>query len=327
MFDSHKRLIDNALNQLQLPANPSKLYDPIRYFLQIGGKRVRPTLVLMAAELYGGEQVERALPAAIAVELFHNFSLVHDDIMDQAPLRRGWMTVHRKWDANVAILSGDNLLILAYQELLKVDSPNTVKILQIFSQMAQEVCEGQQLDMDFETQDQVDEAAYLHMITCKTAVLLGSALKIGALIGGADEEDAERLYEFGTGIGVAFQLQDDLLDVYGQPEEFGKQVGGDILVNKKTILLISALSKAEGARKQELEGWLKFADQGDPEKAEQKIKAVTSLYNDLGVRQQAESLQQTYFENALKALNSVKIPADRLQMLKGLAQNLMTRNR
>ncbi|MFT6814411.1 MAG: geranylgeranyl diphosphate synthase type II, partial [Sphingobacteriales bacterium] len=239
-----KLYLEEELKTLDLPENPTNLYEPIRYILTLGGKRIRPVLVLMACDLFAGDY-KKAISAAKAIELFHNFSLMHDDIMDDAPLRRGKTTVHEKWNEHVAILSGDAMLICAYKELLKSEG-NTTSLVEIFNNVALEVCEGQMLDMNFETRFDVHVDEYLHMISQKTAILLSGALRIGALIGKASPTDVEQLGIFGKKLGIAFQLRDDLLDVYADQSQFGKQVGGDILSNKKTYLLLKALEQAQG---------------------------------------------------------------------------------
>ena len=237
-------IIEEAITKLDIPQYPADLYEPVKYILSLGGKRMRPALLLMACDLFGGD-VEAALSPALAIEVFHNFSLVHDDMMDNAPLRRGKATVHERWGQNAGILSGDVMLVLAYQLMMKVDDRLLRQVLDVFSQTAVGVCEGQQLDMDFEKLQTVGIDEYQNMIRLKTSVLLGGALKIGALIGGADMADAELLYGFGEHLGIAFQLQDDILDVYGDPDKFGKQVGGDIISNKKTYLLIKGIGISE----------------------------------------------------------------------------------
>lgn len=319
-------MIDKGLAEMKLPAQPARLYEPIRYILQIGGKRIRPMLVLLAADIYGEDRVEEALPAALAIELFHNFTLMHDDIMDEAPLRRGMPTVHEKWDTDVAILSGDNLLVLAYQQLANVGPEHIHSLLFVFNRMAQEVCEGQQWDMEFEQLEMITQDSYLDMIRLKTAVLLGSALKIGAIIGGASDRDAKCLYEFGTAIGVAFQLQDDILDLYGDPKRFGKQVGGDILANKKTILLINAYAHADERQKRELLEWQGFDGARSPHRSEQKIQAVKQIYEALRVQEAAAKLKEEYVAHAFSCLDKMSVGPDKLQKLRLLAQSLLTRN-
>ena len=246
-----QNLISTEVNKMSYPEHPGQLYEPISYILSLGGKRMRPALLLMACELFGGD-VNKAIPPALAIEVFHNFTLMHDDIMDKAPLRRGKTTVHEKWNQNVAILSGDVMLIEGYKLMMQVENHLLRQVLDIFNETAVGVCEGQQIDMEFETQQNVRIDEYINMIRLKTAVVLGGALKIGALIGSASQKDADLLSNFGIQLGIAFQLQDDILDVYGDPEKFGKQVGGDIISNKKTYLLIKALELAQGDEADEL---------------------------------------------------------------------------
>lgn len=303
-----------------LHAAPANLYDPIRYFLALGGKRLRPLLALIGCDLFD-KNAEAALPAAMAVELFHNFSLVHDDIMDKAPLRRGQATVHEKWNPTIAILSGDALLVKAYEELAQASPEKLPALLKLFNTTAVEVCEGQQLDMDFETSDNIGIDAYLHMITLKTAVLLGCSLKMGALCAHADETTAQHLYDFGKQIGIAFQLKDDILDVYGVAEKFGKQVGGDIISNKKTFLLLSALSKANGAQKKELQHWI-GKNQFDPD---EKVFAVREIYTQLRIRESSEDEMNAHFEKALTHLELVPAAAEKKELLKKFTIELMQR--
>lgn len=312
--------IAKGLAELNIPDHPANLYDPVRYMLQIGGKRVRPLLTLMAADMFSIANMETAVPAAIAVELFHNFSLVHDDIMDNAPLRRGHQTVHEKWNPNVGILSGDNLLIMAYAQLAKCPASSLPAILKTFNTMATQVCEGQQLDMDFEQATVVGIDEYLHMIRLKTSVLLGTALKMGALLAGADGTDAQLIYNFGVDVGVAFQLQDDILDVYGDPGQFGKQRGGDILANKKTYLLVKALEMADTATRSELGRWL--ADHSRPS---DKIEEITAIYDALGVRNEVETAKQLHVEQAYTALDAIPIENSRKSPLRELAKTLLNR--
>jgi len=316
-----QQYINRGLAELDIPSVPAMLYEPIRYMLTLGGKRIRPLLTLMAADLFSIPDIRQAVPAALAVELFHNFSLVHDDIMDQAPLRRGKQTVHEKWNANVAILSGDNLLIMAYQQLAKCPADKLPAILETFNTVVTQVCEGQQLDMDFEASSTVSIADYLHMIQLKTSVLLGGALKIGAILGNASEPDAEHIYDFGVNVGIAFQLQDDLLDVYGDPEQIDNQRGGDILSNKKTYLLLSALDAADVETRSILHKWMETHDQ--PEK---KINEITAAYNDLGIRQTTESAKQSYATQAYTALDKISCGKNRKIPLQTMAQYLLDRS-
>lgn len=317
-----QQYIDQGLAELDIPPSPAMLYEPIRYMLALGGKRIRPMLTLMAADLFSIPNIRHAIPAALAVELFHNFSLVHDDIMDHAPLRRGKETVHQKWNANVAILSGDNLLIMAYGQLAKCPKDKLPVVLETFNTMATQVCEGQQLDMDFEGSPAVCIDDYLHMIQLKTSVLLGAALKIGAALADATDIDAQQLYDFGVNVGIAFQLQDDLLDVYGDPEQFGKQRGGDILANKKTYLLLKAVETANPATVSELHDWMEVRDQ--PEK---KINRITAIYDSLGIRQATEAAKHFYASKAYAALDKINCDESRKVPLQALAQHLLDRTK
>lgn len=302
-------------------AKPTELYAPVDYILNLGGKRLRPVLLLMSYNLFD-EAVERALPAAYAIEIFHNFSLVHDDIMDEAPLRRGKPTVHLKYDTNTGILSGDVMLIYAYDYLAKIDDPTLIApLIHIFNQLAIEVCEGQQYDMNFETLDRVEIEDYLQMITLKTSVLIAGAMKMGALIAGAGEEDANHLYEFGKNIGIAFQLQDDILDTFGDPEKFGKKVGGDIVQNKKTYLLLKALELAEGATQSTLQEILSTSSMEE----QAKVSAVTTIYESLKIREDAERIKEKYQTIAFEHLAAVAIPSERKKVLEALANELMGR--
>lgn len=312
--------LQQELQRIQYGQQPPELYTPIQYIMELGGKRMRPLLTLMAAYLFTDDW-RKAVRPALAIEVFHNFTLMHDDIMDQAPLRRGQPTVHEKWNANVAILSGDVMLVNAYQLLLNVEADKLKPALERFSRTAAEVCEGQQIDMNFEARWDVTEAEYIDMIRLKTSVLLGYALELGGLIAGADAETTRHLYEGGMNIGVGFQLKDDLLDVYGDPAKFGKQVGGDIIANKKTFLLIEALQQANGALKDELIGWL---NQKDFNRAE-KVKAVTSIYNQLGIRQLTESRISEYFTRGFTNFDLVKADPDRKKLLIQFAKQLVGR--
>jgi len=313
-------IIANAVDNLSFPEYPAQLYEPISYILALGGKRMRPALLLMACELFGGD-INKALSPALAIEVFHNFTLMHDDIMDNAPIRRGKTTVHEKWNRNVAILSGDVMLVKGYELMMQVDDYVLRPIMNIFNETAVGVCEGQQIDMDFETQNNVSIDEYLNMIRLKTAVVLGGALKIGALIGGAPDKDANLLSDFGINLGVAFQLQDDILDVYGNPEKFGKQVGGDIISNKKTYLLIKALELSKDAQAIELDKLL-AATQFD---AAEKVAAVTNIYNNLQIRQYAETAMQGYADKAFAALEQINMPATHKQYLHDFADSLLVR--
>lgn len=312
--------IQRELQAIQYGQHPPELYNPIKYIMDLGGKRLRPMLTLMAAYLFT-DNWQKAVRPALAVEVFHNFTLMHDDIMDQAPLRRGQPTVHEKWNGNVAILSGDVMLVNAYQLLLTIDPDKLKPALERFSRTAAEVCEGQQLDMNFETRRDVSEDEYIDMIRLKTSVLLGFALELGGLIAGADEQTTRHLYEGGMNIGIGFQLKDDLLDVYGDPAKFGKQIGGDIIANKKTFLLIEALQQAQGTLKEELLDWL---DRKTFDKTE-KVNAVTSIYNQLGIRQLTRTRISDYFDRGFANFEQVMAETDRKNVLMQFARQLVER--
>ena len=300
------------------PEKPSTLYDPAQYILGIGGKRVRPVLCLLGNELFDTIKSD-AWQVACAVELFHNFSLIHDDIMDQAPLRRGMETVHQKYGTNTAILAGDAMMIMSWEYLRKIDKEILPAVLELFNKTALEVSEGQQLDMDFETRDRVTLDEYREMITLKTSVLLAAALKLGAIIGGAGEGNAGHLYEFGKNLGIAFQIQDDYLDAFGDPEKFGKQVGGDILANKKTFLLIHAMETVTGEDQQLLDNLLK---NNPPDKVEQML----GLFKRSGVDEWAMKLKNNYLELALDHLEKIAVQSKRKEPLKQLASFLVQRD-
>lgn len=314
--------INHTLSTLRYGENPAELYEPIRYIMALGGKRIRPLLVLLSAKMFD-EDVEKALLPAAAVEVFHNFTLMHDDIMDRAPLRRGQQTVHEKWDANTAILSGDVMLVRAYELLLGVEPDKLALVLRLFSRTAAEVCEGQQLDMNFERREQVSIQEYIHMITLKTAVLLGFSLELGAILQGAPKADAEHLKAFGDNVGIAFQLRDDLLDVYGDKAKFGKQVGGDILSDKKTFLMLTALDQANEQQRQTIISW---RDKTDESIAEAKVQAVTAVYDQLNIRHQTEQQIDLYFQKALHHLDAIQLPEERKSSIRGLAMQLMERD-
>ena len=309
-----------ALKNENLSKEPVNLYEPIEYILSLGGKRLRPVLVLIAADMYAYDVV-KALPQAMSVELFHNFTLLHDDIMDDAPLRRGMSTVHEKWNTNIGILSGDALFVKAYQALVKADTNHLPALLDLFNQTAIEVCEGQQYDMDYETQDNVSMDAYLHMIKYKTAVLLACSLKMGAIIANAPVDDQKHLYDFGIHIGVAFQLMDDLLDVYGDQKDFGKQAAGDILCNKKTCLSIRAYELADSNQKEVLDHY--FAHQNfDPQ---EKIANVKSIYEQLGVESYCRDMMGENYALAMNSMSKISVSHDRKAVLLDLVQKLMVR--
>ena len=309
-FEQILHIIDSEVNQLQFDRHPKNLYAPVKYILSLGGKRIRPALMLMACNLYC-EEVEKALRPAVGIEIFHNFTLLHDDLMDGADKRRNKPTVHKKWNKNTAILSGDAMLILAYQFIGETYPPLLKIILTLFTQTALEICEGQQYDMEFELRQDVSEEEYIEMIRLKTAVLLACCLKSGALIGGASEEDANIAYQSGVYLGIAFQLQDDLLDVFGDPQTFGKNIGGDILCNKKTFLLIQTIKRASDQQKELIHSF----QSNNNHSPEEKISAIKSMYESLGVRELTNDTIQSYFDLAMKELSRLHLPAERLQTL------------
>lgn len=296
--------LEQELATMSYGEQPAELYEPIRYLMDLGGKRLRPLLVLLSAGLFSDE-VGAMLSPALGVEVFHNFTLMHDDIMDQAPLRRGQPTVHEKWSASVAILSGDVMLVRAYELMMKVPDPLLRRVLQEFNKVAAEVCEGQQWDMNFETLPTVTTDQYVDMIRLKTAVLLGFSCKLGAILGGASAQDVERLERFGTTIGLGFQLMDDILDVYADKAAFGKQVGGDIVANKKTWLLITALQQAKEHQSGSLAAELDEALANKTRPAEEKVAIVKDIYQKLGIREQAEAAMQRYYAEGLAELQAV----------------------
>jgi geranylgeranyl diphosphate synthase type II len=314
--------INKALAETTYGDHPEELYEPIRYMMALGGKRLRPLLTLLGYSLWQ-ENAEAALRPALAVEVFHNFTLMHDDIMDQAPLRRGQASVHEKWNGNTAILSGDVMLIKAYDLLLESPPQLLKTVLQKFNRCAAEVCEGQQLDMNFENRQHVNQEEYLHMIKLKTAVLLGFGLELGAVLAGAPEVACEQLYQFGVNMGIGFQLQDDLLDVYADQNKFGKQVGGDILSNKKTFLLINALDKAKGDEADRLQAWLEQKNY-DPR---EKVSAVTDIYDQLGIRELTETKMNEYFNAAFSTLAQLQVPEERKNLLHSFTHQLIMRDK
>ncbi len=315
------QLLGEYIQGHQFSNAPRALYEPVDYILSLGGKRVRPGLLLMAYNMYQ-EDVTDALPAAFAIELFHNFSLLHDDIMDEAPLRRGKETVHMKYGTNSGILSGDVMLIYVYKYLNMIkDKSHLDRVLSIFNQVAIDVCEGQQYDMNFEEQRKVSIEEYLKMIELKTAVLLGGALQIGALIGGSSEEDAQLLYDFGRYVGIAFQLQDDILDTYGDPEKFGKKTGGDIVQNKKTYLVLKTLELADEDGKNSLNALMSVETKDEVS----KIAQVKALFDKYQVLQHAETLKMTYQKKAFEKLNALSVKKDKTQVINDLATDLLSR--
>ena len=314
--------VNDFLDQLPYERKPLSLYDPIRYVLSIGGKRIRPVLMLMAYNLYKDEP-ETILMPACGLETYHNYTLLHDDLMDKADLRRGHETVHKRWSANTAILSGDSMLVLAYQRIAQVPSEKLADVLDCFTQTALEIGEGQEYDMAFETRSDVTEDEYIEMIRLKTSVLLACATKIGALLADAPEEDVANLYKFGEQLGLAFQLQDDLLDVYGDPKVFGKAVGGDIASNKKTYMLINAYNRADEKQRAELTRWV----EAPTFNRDVKVAAVTRLYDEIGIRQLCEEKINYYFEQAAQYLSKVKVVEERKQALRQYMDELLHRDK
>jgi geranylgeranyl diphosphate synthase, type II len=317
MIDHWKKQIEAEIKKQAFGHQPKSLYEPIRYIMALGGKRLRPLLTVLSYSLYK-KDTEGIIKYATAVEAFHNFTLLHDDIMDNAPLRRGKPTVHEKWNVNTAILSGDVMLVKVYDMFLDLEEAKLKEVLRIFNQCAAEVCEGQQWDMEFESKSKVTEAQYIEMIRLKTAVLLGFALELGAVLAGASAEDRKSLREFGTNIGIGFQLKDDLLDVYADQKKFGKQVGGDIIANKKTFLLIKALEKAKGKDKTELFRWL-AAKKFDKRK---KVKAITEIYNRNNISQLTEQRINDYFDKGFQSLETLSTDQS---MLRHFANELIKR--
>ena len=303
-----------------LNKKPAELYEPQQYILTLGGKRVRPLLTLIGCDLFEGD-INEAIRAANTVELFHNFSLIHDDIMDNAPLRRGKATVHEKWNHNIGILSGDAMLVMAYKELAKCKSEHLPQLLALFNQTAIEVCEGQQLDMNFETMNEVSIDSYVNMITLKTAVLLGCSLQMGAIVAGADLETQEHIYNFGKEIGIAFQLKDDILDVYGNTDKVGKQSGGDIISNKKTFLLLKSLELANPSQRKDLDAWISKTEFDKTE----KVTAVKLIYNQLGIQEISEEEVNKHYSSALKNLDLISCDVGKKNKLLTFAEALMGR--
>jgi len=317
----YQELISTYFSELHLTKEPKNLYQPISYILSIGGKKIRPILTLMATEVFDVD-CKKALAAATAVEVFHNFSLVHDDIMDDAPLRRGNVTVHEKWDINTGILSGDAMLILAYQHFEEYEPNIFRKLAKLFSKTALEVCEGQQYDVDFETRTDVTIPEYLKMIEYKTAVLVGAAMKMGAIVAETSEENANLIYDFGLNLGIAFQLQDDYLDAFGNPETFGKQVGGDIIENKKTYLYLKAIEFASQQEKEQLLHLFSI----QPTENKNKIESVKELFNTTGATQATQIAIQEFTFKAFETLEKMNISNDKKVMLQSFGENLMNRN-
>lgn len=318
--DEILKMVNEFLDHLSYDRKPESLYEPIKYVLSMGGKRIRPTLMLLAYNLYK-ENPEDILMNACALETYHNYTLLHDDLMDNADMRRGHLTVHKKWNDNTAILSGDSMLVLAFQRMMQCDTKHLKDILDLFTVTALEIGEGQQYDMEFETRNDVKEEEYIEMIRLKTSVLLACALKIGAILADASAEDADNLYKFGEQMGLAFQLQDDYLDVYGDSKVFGKEIGGDITSNKKTYMLINAFNKANDAQRKELTRWVSARDFDRNE----KVDAVTRLYNEIGIDQLAQDKIAYYFGQSKKFLDAVNVPEEKKEELRKYAQKMMKR--
>ena len=314
--------VNHYLDHLPYDRQPASLYEPVKYVLSLGGKRIRPVLMLLGYNLWK-EQPEDILMPACGIETYHNYTLLHDDLMDNADMRRGHETVHRRWDANKAILSGDSMLVLAYQRVAQVPADKLRQVLDLFTTTALEIGEGQEYDMAFETRNNVTEDEYIEMIRLKTSVLLACALKIGAILADAPKEDAERLYRLGEQVGLAFQLQDDLLDVYGDPKVFGKAIGGDITSNKKTYMLINAFNRANPKQHQELKRWI----EAKTFNREVKVSEVTRLYDEIGIRQLCEQKINYYFELARQTLSEVNVPEDCKQALSAYMDELLHRNK
>jgi geranylgeranyl diphosphate synthase type II len=320
MIQAILETLNQEISQLQYGQRPVELYEPIRYIMSLGGKRLRPALTLLSSSLFQ-DNWEAFTKPAIAVEVFHNFTLMHDDIMDAAPLRRGKPTVHHQWNDNVAILSGDVMLVCAYELLLEAGSEKLPLVIKKFNRCAAQVCEGQQLDMNFEQLPTVSEADYIDMIQLKTAVLLGFSLELGGILANAPTSQTDLLYKLGIDIGTGFQLKDDLLDVFGEQAKFGKQVGGDIMANKKTFLLIKALELAKGNTAQELTQWLQ-ARGFDPQ---EKVRAVTNIYNQLNIKALTEAKMNEFFAEGLQCLESLQVPEDRKAPLRNFIEKLIHR--
>jgi geranylgeranyl diphosphate synthase, type II len=319
-IEKYQKAFVNYLNEFTTPKAPNSLYEPIEYILRLGGKRLRPVLTLMTTDIFN-ESYEKSLDAALAIEVFHNFSLIHDDIMDDAPLRRGQQTVHEKWDLNTGILSGDAMLILAYQLFENYEGHTFKALAKLFSKTAIEVCEGQQYDIDFESRNDVTIPEYLKMIEYKTAVLVGAAMKMGAIVANASVEDQDKIYDFGKNLGIAFQLQDDYLDAFGNPETFGKQVGGDIIENKKTYLFLKALELSETEQRDQL---LKFYT-NDASNIEDKVSDVKQIFNESGASSETNIIIENYTEKAFNILDSINVSSEKKELLKQFGTSLMNR--
>lgn len=317
----YQEIVSSELDNFLDSVKNTELYSPVKYILELGGKRMRPVLTLMGTDLFDGK-LEDSYSSALGIEVFHNFTLLHDDIMDEAPLRRGQRTVHEKWSVNAAILSGDVMFVQAFTLVTSCKTEYLRAVIDIFNVTAIEVCEGQQLDMEFETRDDVTLSEYLEMIKLKTSVLVGCALELGAVLADAPKEDSRNLYEFGLNLGMAFQIMDDLLDVFGDSKVFGKQVGGDIITNKKTYLLLKALEEANESQELELRKWMS----NNAHNATEKVQAVTAIFEDLRVKDAAKQLMDQYYEKAIAALNRINVADDKKAYFKGFADQLMKRS-
>lgn len=324
MYNAEQLLnkVNDFIDHLPYDRRPASLYDPIEYVLSLGGKRIRPVLMLLAYNLYR-ENPESILMQAVALETYHNYTLLHDDLMDNADMRRGHDTVHKKWDANKAILSGDSMLVLAYQRMQQCDVRHLQAVLDVFTETALEIGEGQEYDITFETRNDVTEDEYIEMIRLKTSVLLACAMQIGAILADAPEEDISNLYKFGEQLGLAFQLQDDLLDVYGNSAVFGKAIGGDITSNKKTYMLINAMNRANPEQRHELMRWIEAKEFDRAE----KVRAVTALYDQIGIRQLCEQKINYYFDECRKYLAKVNVSDERKQQLLAYTEEMMKRRK
>ena len=322
MYTSDELLkkVNEALDNVVYDRQPASLYEPIKYVLSIGGKRVRPVLTMLSYNLYKDDPLS-IMPQAIGLETYHNFTLLHDDLMDHADMRRGHETVHKKWDANRAILSGDTMLLQAFERVEDCNPAKLPAVFKVFIQTTLEIGEGQQLDVEFETRNDVTEDEYIEMIRLKTSVLLACACKVGAIMADAPAEDVENMYKFGEKLGLAFQLQDDLLDVYGDPAVFGKNIGGDITSNKKTYMLINAVNHANPAQREQLMKWI---DAKEFDRNE-KVKAVTELYNEIGIRELCEQKIEEYYQESLVYLAKINLPEERKAELKAYAAEMMKR--
>ncbi len=322
-------IINEYIDNINYDRQPQSLYEPIKYVLSLGGKRIRPILMLLAYNMYK-EDIEAVLPCACGIETYHNFTLLHDDLMDNADMRRGKETVHKKWNANMAVLSGDTMLVTAFSRMAECDAKHMPDVIRLFTKTALEIDEGQQYDIEFESRNDVCEEEYIEMIRLKTSVLLACAMQIGAILADASKEDRHNLYMFGEKLGLSFQLQDDYLDVYGDPKVFGKNIGGDIIENKKTFMLINATKQAEGDDKAELEKWCSFSAEqvmaGDCDRNE-KIKAMTVIYDKLGIGKLAKQRMEEYYKEALCHLDAVSVPESNKAQLREFAANMMKREK